>query len=109
MNNLNSTKFTGDVTVSGSVNNVPNSIFPYLTGITSAVQSQLSNLKVKTQNQSFITGSNTTSFSGKVSVTGTLQGLSNTIYGYLPNISSDVQSQFTTLTNNLATTNSFFK
>jgi hypothetical protein len=104
INNLNSTNFTGNITVSGTLQGLSPSIYGFLNSITSNVQTQLSNLQTTTSQQSYSTG--TTSFTNNVSVSGTLQGLSPSIYGFLNTISSNVQTQLNSLSSNLGTTNS---
>jgi len=93
INQLNSTDFTGNVSVSGTLQGLSTTIYGYLSGLSQNLNTALLNLQTKTVNQTYLSGSNTTAFSGNVSVSGTLQGLSPTIYGYLSTSSSNIQNQ----------------
>ena len=100
---VGTTNFSGNVSVSGTLQGLNNSVFGFLNSISSNVQTQLTNLQTITSQQSYST--NTTTFLNNVTVSGTLQGLNNTVYGYLSSISSNVQSQLNSLSSNITSTN----
>jgi hypothetical protein len=98
INNLNETNFSGNVTVTyGNLQGLPLMTYTFLSTITSNVQTQINQLKTKTSQQSYTSATTTTIFANNVSVSGTLQGLSSSIYGFLGTISENVQSKLNQL------------
>jgi len=100
----------GNMFLSGNLNGITPTILSYLSGLTGNVQQQLdgsatdenfstinttiNSILERITGLSFIASSSSTStFSTNVVVNGTLNGISNNIYSYLQNVTSDIQFQ----------------
>jgi hypothetical protein len=101
----------GNMTLIGNLNGISPTIINFLSGVSSNIQNQLDNIRNSTASnenftsmnasissiQSTLTNifynstTNTTEFNDNVIVTGTLNGVSNSVYAYLANVTSDIQ------------------
>lgn len=102
---VGSTSLTNSILQTLSDINTGTTIQTQISGLSTQVDNNTTNISTlqnKTTNQTYSTG--TTTFSNNVLVTGNLQSLSNTIYSYLSNITSDVQTQFNNIITTITTT-----
>jgi hypothetical protein len=94
--NCNDISCNGNINFNGNINGISNS---YFSGLTSNIENRISNLQNLTSDMSHI--NTTTFFSNNVTISGLLNGISNSTYSFLSGISSNVQSQFNTINNNI--------
>jgi hypothetical protein len=88
----------GNLSVTGTINSISSDIFSkiqYLSTVSSNVQTQISNVA---SNKTFNSGLS----ASDITFTGSINNISNTVFGYLSNASSDIQSQINTVSTNLA-------
>ena len=108
----------GNMTLTGNLNNISPTILSYLNGLTGNIQQQLdssatdenftnmnneiSAIQTTLTGMSFVpSSSSTTVFNTNMIVNGLLNGVANSVFGYLANVTSDIQFQidhaFTTI------------
>ena len=118
-----------DINFSGNINSIAKSVFAFIGSLSSDAQTQINNisstgstnttsinnLNTKTTDLTYTTGtslstftnnfkvSGTTSLIGNLTFSGNINTITPTIFGYISNLSSDVQNQITNLTNNSST------
>ena len=90
----------------GTINNISTTVFGYLSGVSSSIQTQLNNLATKLTGISYsgttTTISNTLATS-TLTFSSTLNNISTTTFGYLSNLSGNIQDQLNSLSTRIAT------
>ena len=80
----------GNLSVNGSINNISNTVFGYLSNVSSDIQQQITAIA---NNKTFNSGLS----ASDITFTGSINNISKNVFGHLSNISSDVQSQLNSL------------
>ena len=94
-----------NLSVAGSINNISKNVFGFLSNVSSDIQSQINSLKTTTTDISWIAGTiNRTDIRNACSTSiltfsQSLNSISATTFGYLANVTSDIQNQINAISN----------
>jgi hypothetical protein len=99
-NNLNVSKnlsISGNVDFLNNINNISSTVFNYMSGVSSNIQTQFNTLHNKTFDIEY--DSNTTTITGDLFITGNINNITSPVFNYLSGLTSNIQTQFNALFN----------